>query len=61
MLAQQVGFEYISTGKMQLTSRIGANKTNTKRDEGKWEPLLTFRKPLDMNNFGNNVKVEVDY
>ena len=61
MLAQQVGFEYVGMGKMQLTSRIGANKTNTKRDEGKWEPLLTFRKPLDMNNFGNNVKVEVDY
>ena len=62
-LAKQVGFEYIHTGKMLLTSRIGAGVKNTKRDESstKWEPLLTFRKPVDLHNLANNVKVEVDY
>ena len=62
-LAQQVGFTYIRTSRMLLTSRIGAGVKNTKRDveNTKSEPILVFRKPLDMNNFGNNVKVEVDY
>ena len=63
-LAQQVGFEYIHTGRMLLTSRIGAGVKNTKRDleNTKSEPILTFRKPLDMNNFANNVRgVDVDY
>ena len=62
-LAEQVGFEYISTGRMLLTSRIGAGVSNSKRDveTTKSEPILTFRKPLDMNNFGNNVKIDVDF
>lgn len=62
-LAQQVGFEYIHTGRMLLTSRIGAGVKNTKRDveNTKSEPILTFRKPLDMNNFGNNVKIDVEF
>ena len=63
-LAEQVGFEYINTSRMLLTSRIGANATNTKRDleNTKSEPMLVFRKPLDMNNFANNVRgVDVEY
>ena len=62
-LAEQVGFEYIHTGRMLLTSRIGAGVKNTKRDleNTKSEPILTFRKPLDMNNFGNNVKIDVEF
>ena len=61
--AEQVGFEYIHTGRMLLTSRIGAGVKNTKRDveNTKSEPILVFRKPLDMNNFGNNVKIDVEY
>ena len=48
---------------MLLTSRIGAGVSNSKRDveTTKSEPILTFRKPLDMNNFGNNVKIDVDF
>lgn len=63
-LAQQVGFTYIRTSRMLLTSRIGAGVTNSKRDveTTKSEPILVFRKPLDMNNFANNVRgVDVDY
>lgn len=63
-LAQQVGFTYIRTSRMLLTSRIGAGVSNSKRDveTTKSEPILVFRKPLDMNNFANNVRgVDVDY
>ena len=62
-MAQQVGFTYIRTSRMLLTSRIGAGVKNTKRDveNTKSEPILVFRKPLDMNNFGNNVKIDVEY
>jgi hypothetical protein len=63
-LALQVGFEYINTSYMMLSPRVG-NYSNVARkrdvDHAKLETMLVFRKPLDMNNFANNVKVEVDY
>jgi hypothetical protein len=63
-LALQVGFEYINTSYMMLSPRVG-NYSNVAQkrdvDHAKLETMLVFRKPLDMNNFANNVKVEVDY
>lgn len=63
-LSLQVGFEYINTAYMMLQPRVGNFDNVAKKrdiDNSKLETILVFRKPLDMNNFANNVKVDVDY
>ena len=48
---------------MVILNRIGAGREVGAPDDiyKKSEPLFVFRKPLDMHNLANNVRVEVDY